>query len=49
MARGGAVVHGTELIWLACALAFLGSFGLGWTIEEILRGKRNANIGDDEL
>ena len=42
------MTHATELIWLACTLAFLGSFGLGWTIEEILRAKRNASIGDDE-
>ena len=42
--------YATELMWLACVLAFLGSFGLGWTVEEILRrsGKPNASANDDE-
>ncbi|HZP23367.1 MAG TPA: hypothetical protein VFB04_07970 [Terriglobales bacterium] len=36
--------HGVELIWLAFALVFMGSFGLGWTVEEILRGQQKRNV-----
>jgi len=44
------VNHATELIWLACALAFMGSFGLGWTLEEIMRRpqKRKIRVNKDE-
>jgi hypothetical protein len=37
---GDAVNFGVELIWLAFALVFMGSFGLGWTMEEIVRGQK---------
>jgi len=35
---------GVELIWLAFALVFMGSFGLGWTMEEIVRQKRDVAV-----
>ena len=32
--------QGTEFVWLACALVFLGSFGLGNTLVEIMRRRK---------
>jgi hypothetical protein len=28
--------QGTEFVWMACALVFLGSFGLGCTLQKAL-------------
>jgi hypothetical protein len=43
------VNHGVELIWLAFALVFMGSFGLGWTVEEMMRKqKRDIHVSKDE-
>jgi hypothetical protein len=41
---------GVELIWLAFALVFMGSFGLGWTVEEMMRKQRERNprVGKEE-
>jgi len=42
------VNHSTELIWAACGLAFMGSFGLGWTIEEIMRRVQKRGAGGNK-
>jgi len=42
------VNYSTELVWLAAALAFLGSFGLGCTAEQIMRKQRAMKASEKE-
>ena len=32
--------QGVEFVWLACVLVFVGSFGLGSTLAEVMRRRR---------